>query len=56
MHVSQLLNAPGNEALRAFLYTSKRCNHITAPVVLASVDVFKGKKLTGYWNIQVDLK
>jgi len=27
-----------------------------APVVLASADVLKGKKLTGYWNIQVDLK
>lgn len=27
-----------------------------APVVLASADILKGKKLTGYWNIQVDLK
>lgn len=27
-----------------------------APVVLASADIIKGKKLTGYWNIQVDLK
>lgn len=27
-----------------------------APVVLASADVLKGRKLTGYWNIQVDLK
>src|SRR6218665_144592 len=27
-----------------------------APVVLASADLLKGKKLTGYWNIQVDLK
>jgi protease I len=26
------------------------------PVVLASADVLKGRKLTGYWNIQVDLK
>lgn len=26
-----------------------------APVVLASADILKGKKLTGYWNIQVDL-
>jgi protease I len=26
------------------------------PVVLASADVLKGKKLTGFWNIQVDLK
>lgn len=26
------------------------------PVVLASADILKGKKLTGYWNIQVDLK
>ncbi|SKA75894.1 protease I [Prosthecobacter debontii] len=25
------------------------------PVVLASADLLKGKKLTGYWNIQVDL-
>jgi protease I len=24
--------------------------------VLASADILKGKKLTGYWNIQVDLK
>lgn len=27
-----------------------------APVVLASADILKGKKLTGYWNIQVDLE
>jgi len=27
-----------------------------APVVLASADILNGKKLTGYWNIQVDLK
>lgn len=27
-----------------------------APVVLASADIIKGRKLTGYWNIQVDLK
>lgn len=27
-----------------------------APVILASADILKGKKLTGYWNIQVDLK
>ena len=27
-----------------------------APVVLASADIIKGKKLTGYWNIQSDLK
>ncbi|MEI9920928.1 MAG: type 1 glutamine amidotransferase domain-containing protein [Bacteroidota bacterium] len=27
-----------------------------APVVLASADILKGKRLTGYWNIQVDLK
>jgi len=27
-----------------------------APVVLASADILKGKKLTGYWNIQSDLK
>lgn len=27
-----------------------------APVVLASADILRGKKLTGYWNIQVDLK
>lgn len=27
-----------------------------APVVLASADILKGRKLTGYWNIQVDLK
>lgn len=26
------------------------------PVVLASADLLKGKKLTGYWNIQIDLK
>lgn len=26
------------------------------PVVLASADLLKGRKLTGYWNIQVDLK
>jgi len=26
------------------------------PVVLASADILKGKKLTGYWNIQSDLK
>lgn len=26
-----------------------------APVVLATADVLKGKKLTGYWNIQTDL-
>ncbi|MET0636921.1 MAG: type 1 glutamine amidotransferase domain-containing protein [Chitinophagaceae bacterium] len=26
------------------------------PVVLASADILKGKKLTGFWNIQVDLK
>ncbi len=26
------------------------------PVVLASADIIKGRKLTGYWNIQVDLK
>lgn len=27
-----------------------------APVVLASAEIIKGKKLTGYWNIQSDLK
>ncbi|WPO78883.1 type 1 glutamine amidotransferase domain-containing protein [Flavobacterium sp. KACC 22761] len=27
-----------------------------APVVLASADILKGRKLTGYWNIQSDLK
>ncbi|MET7258808.1 DJ-1/PfpI/YhbO family deglycase/protease [Dyadobacter fermentans] len=27
-----------------------------APVVLASADILKGRKLTGYWNIQTDLK
>ena len=27
-----------------------------APVVLASADILRGRKLTGYWNIQVDLK
>lgn len=27
-----------------------------APVVLASAGIIKGKKLTGYWNIQSDLK
>lgn len=27
-----------------------------APVVLASADILKGRKLTGYWNIQVDLR
>ncbi|TCN58931.1 DJ-1/PfpI/YhbO family deglycase/protease [Flavobacterium circumlabens] len=27
-----------------------------APVVLASADILKGRKLTGYWNIQVNLK
>ncbi|RAJ08352.1 protease I [Chitinophaga skermanii] len=27
-----------------------------APVVFASADILKGKRLTGYWNIQVDLK
>jgi protease I len=26
------------------------------PVVLASANILKGKKLTGFWNIQVDLK
>jgi protease I len=26
------------------------------PVVLASADMLKGRKLTGYWNIQTDLK
>lgn len=26
------------------------------PVVLASADILKGRKLTGFWNIQVDLK
>jgi len=26
------------------------------PVVLASADILKGRKLTGYWNIQTDLK
>jgi protease I len=26
-----------------------------APVVLASANILKGKKLTGYWNIQTDL-
>lgn len=26
-----------------------------APVVLASADILKGRKLTGYWNIQSDL-
>jgi protease I len=26
------------------------------PVVLASANILKGRKLTGYWNIQVDLK
>ncbi|WP_420147383.1 DJ-1/PfpI/YhbO family deglycase/protease [Spirosoma sp.] len=27
-----------------------------APVVLATADILKGKTLTGYWNIQTDLK
>lgn len=27
-----------------------------APVVLASADILKGRRLTGYWNIQADLK
>ncbi|KAF2336983.1 DJ-1/PfpI/YhbO family deglycase/protease [Flavobacterium daemonense] len=27
-----------------------------APVVLASAEILKGRKLTGYWNIQSDLK
>ncbi|MFT3682255.1 MAG: type 1 glutamine amidotransferase domain-containing protein [Ferruginibacter sp.] len=27
-----------------------------APVVLASAEIIKGKQLTGYWNIQSDLK
>ena len=27
-----------------------------APVVLASADILKGRKITGYWNIRVDLK
>lgn len=27
-----------------------------APVVLASADILQGRKLTGYWNIQVDLR
>jgi protease I len=27
-----------------------------ALAVLASADILKGRKLTGYWNIQVDLK
>jgi len=27
-----------------------------APVVLASADILKGRRITGYWNIQVDLK
>lgn len=27
-----------------------------APVVLASADILKGRKITGYWNIQTDLK
>ncbi|WP_205409991.1 DJ-1/PfpI/YhbO family deglycase/protease [Flavihumibacter solisilvae] len=27
-----------------------------APVVLASADILKGRNLTGFWNIQVDLK
>lgn len=27
-----------------------------APAVLASADILKGRKLTGYWNIQIDLK
>lgn len=27
-----------------------------APVVLATADILKGRKLTGYWNIQTDLK
>ena len=27
-----------------------------APVVLATADILKGKKLTGYWNIQTDLR
>jgi protease I len=27
-----------------------------APVVLASADILKGRKITGYWNIQVDLQ
>ena len=26
-----------------------------APVVLASANILKGRKLTGYWNIQTDL-
>jgi protease I len=27
-----------------------------APVVLASADILRGKKLTGYWNVTTDLK
>ncbi|MCF0065627.1 MULTISPECIES: DJ-1/PfpI/YhbO family deglycase/protease [Dyadobacter] len=27
-----------------------------APVVLATADILKGKKLTGYWNVHADLK
>src|SRR4029077_2507112 len=26
-----------------------------APVVLATANILKGKKLTGYWNVQTDL-
>lgn len=43
--------------LREFNKTGKLIAAIChAPVVLASADILKGKKLTGYWNIQVDLK
>jgi protease I len=43
--------------IRAFNRTGKLIAAIChGPVVLASADILKGKKLTGYWNIQVDLK
>lgn len=43
--------------LRAFNQSGKLIAAIChAPVVLASADILKGKKLTGYWNIQTDLK
>ncbi|MCW1925880.1 type 1 glutamine amidotransferase [Luteolibacter arcticus] len=43
--------------IREFNKTGKLIAAIChAPVVLASADILKGKKLTGYWNIQVDLK
>lgn len=43
--------------IREFNKTGKLVAAIChGPVVLASADILKGKKLTGYWNIQVDLK